>query len=204
MKMQNSQVSFTSRIKLVQWSDFYRATKTVAVDRRVNHPWSLRQIIKAPEAMTMGICDCSAGGIVNYDKSGKSTDVVMFHLCTDSLKGVKQDLLEGYLLKMLGALAPGGKRQGFLLGGFFEYPRSKKLSADLMRFMKKNKIAFSAFRGHKDLGGSSIAYNAANDEWLIANGCFENGRLKSTVFPRKLLADNFTEVVVSDADRVVC
>ena len=59
-------ISFKSRIKLVQTEDFIKLTQNKNI-KSVNYPWTIKESVKAPNALTTDIYDCTALGIVSKD-----------------------------------------------------------------------------------------------------------------------------------------
>ena len=159
--MQNSSVTFTSRIRLVQRQEFDAYIKANRLRAHVDCPWTADEILRAKRAYTTGVCDCSAGGIT--DVSG----VVMFHLCPldDNLKN--WDHVVKTLEKKI--RLSGTKLRGLLLGSE-NYSESNELFGRLQEFMKKYNIPYSKFRLNKKFDGEvDILFNSVNNEWRITN-----------------------------------
>lgn len=176
--MQNSQISFTSNIKFLKTSEFVFKTTGHPAKYNVGYPWTAKEIIKEPFALTRGIEDCTAGGITD----GK--DVVMFHLCPKK-ENENFKIIENALLEKIDLKSP--YLQGFLLGSKSCFKGSKQLFSKLSNFMEKHKIPFSFFKGHNDTGLSNIAYFSKDDTWYISNNYLHYEDLNKTNIDKKLL-----------------
>lgn len=198
VKNNNSHINFTSNIRVVNLREFSKEIATISSQNVAKKPWTAKEIIKASEAYTTGICECTAGGITN------GTDVVMFHIS----RGPENDdfsVIERTLLKKLNILSPearvglavlkglasvffpcdvisenihnlkGAKRpplKGFLLGSHWLDGLSTRVFHNLESFMEKYNIPFSKFDGQRLTNNTNISYKAAKDEWLISNEYF--------------------------------
>jgi len=157
--MQNSQISFTSRIRLVTKSDFKSVASKVSAN--VDYPWTAKEIIKSNSAYTTGICDCTAGGITD----GK--DVVMFHICPSESNLNDWSNIIGTLKQKIDIKSK--KLQGFLLGSFV-YSRSNSVFCGFEAFMKENKVPYTKLQGHTEIfADSDILYSSSRDEWLVTS-----------------------------------
>jgi len=157
--MQNSQISFTSRIRLVNHSDFRSVVSEVSAS--VDSPWTANEILKAKRAYTTGICDCTAGGITD----GK--DVVMFHI-RPSENNIEywSDITETLKQKID---RNSKKLRGFLLGSL-DYGYSNNIFNGFEAFMRENSFPCTKFRGHKErFAKVDIAYSSPKDEWLVTS-----------------------------------
>lgn len=183
--MKNSKISFTSAIRPVSVSRFLKETADIPLSNRIYAPWTEKQIIKKNAALTENVYDCSAGGITN----GK--EVVMFHICTgkenNNFKSIENNILE----KIKSFKNP----QGFLLGSVAYFKESPKLFKKFQKFMEKNNIPYSMFKGNKTY--THIAYNGVNDEWLISNPVFSNTGLSPI---KELLKDSFEKFHICEKD----
>lgn len=185
------------------WTDFYEKTKMIRLERRVNSPWTAKEIIRDTEALTIGVVDCSAGGIVTYGADGKSRDVVMFHLCPTRSENSNFSKIAEILRAKLGELAQGERVQGFLVGGAYKLRGSKKMFTKLKNFMTEQKIPCTILENQKDPNGLSIAYRAGADEWLVTNYSIEKALKKGASTLKKILSDAFNYSNILDED-VVC
>lgn len=158
--MQNSNVSFTSKIIPVTHEEFLRYTSSIPVVNNVMN-WNAGGIKKASEAYTKRIQDCVAGGIVNGD------DVVMFHICPTFEENKLFQPIEQAIMEKIGLKKPN--LQGFLIGSDFRFKESVKLFEDFRVFMCRNIINFSMFKCGKKPSTCHVAYKSEFDTWYLAN-----------------------------------
>lgn len=193
----NSDVSFSSRIKLVHADRF--AKEITDIKHSINFPWTAGEIIKADSAFTKGIMECTAGGIVN----GKN--VVMFHISTADINN-KFMIIENVIKDKLNIKNRASNLQGFLLGSHREsrdYYSARNFKR-LEEFMQKLKIPYSKFQGHTELcNNSDIAYKSKTDEWLISNKTFSKIIDKAPSSLRRLLPECFDTINISPKDTLV-
>ncbi len=211
-KMQDSNISFTSRILFTNLKGFNSELNSFASKIKVDRPWSADEIIKASQAYTEEIFNCTAGGIITETKGKKR--VVMFHINPTLEDDSKIDFskVKEYLLKKIGKDKPV---QGFLIGGKKDFSPSflpseyiKKICKismeifdDFENFMEGLKIPYTKFKG-QNIGGqnSRIAYNSVNDQWTITTRATE----KFENIPKGLnILPDFDEIVISPKDTVI-
>ena len=192
--MQASQLNFTSRIRLLSSREFDKEVATYSCKQFVDHPWTAKEIIKAPKVHTIGIQDCTAGFISD------GTDAVMFHICptipqNHDFKKIEHNILEKLSSKM-------SDLQGFLIGGnhFIDY--SMEQFDKFERFFKnKLSIPYTKLQEHGFASDSSIYYNSTKDEIGLCNNFIDKYYGHKT--SEELLRKSYYDFKISDLDEIV-
>lgn len=158
--MQNSKISFTSKISLATKYSFDQAAKNTK--NVVGFPWTAREILKADKAYSRGICCCTAGGVITNDKK-----ITMFHIEPSSPNLKDWHNIIRVINEKVGQ--SNQKVQGFLLGSFNE-ESCRKIFDNFKDFMNRNNIPYSKFGLQKSpFANTDILYNAKSDEWLVTS-----------------------------------
>lgn len=167
--LQNSSISFTSNIKLGDWSDFSREIGFIPSKNNIQN-WTAAGIVKAEAAYTTLVKDCVAGGITD----GK--DVVMFHLCPTMKENQDFSQIAETLKNKIDLSSPN--LQGLILGSLSSifktlghYEASAQMYENIRKFMSETlKIQFSEFKGHTELSkDTALSYRSNTDTWMITN-----------------------------------
>jgi len=168
--MQNSQISFTSRINFTTYPSWYRGANRISGALSVHHPWTANEIIRASEAYTKDVRTCTAGGIIT---KGDNTplEVVMFHMSPVDEWPKNKDfgLFEKVISRKLRTSEP---IQAFLLGSKkqreSEFVSSLEMFNKIENFIQKLGIPYSKFKGLPLNGNwADIAYDGKKDQWLV-------------------------------------
>lgn len=175
--MQNSKISFTSKINFTTKHDFYKISRKIK--HVVGYPWTEREILKANEAYTTGIGCCSAGGAITNGK-----DITMFHI-----EPTKSNLIDfpNIIRTLTDKIGRNNKKlQGLLIGSIDE-SKSKDLFENFKSFMEKNNIPYSKFEKQKSpYANTDILYNASTDEWFITSDKISEKIKAQSEYLRKL------------------
>lgn len=169
-KMDNriNNFSFGSSIKLTTRSGVLNEIIDFQHKPTINYPWSIHQTLKAPQAYTDGIQDCTAGGILVGENKDNIKDVVMFHICPDTPDNKDFNLIKETLLKKIGNDTP---IQGFLLGSRNAFKESAMMFSNLENFIKQTlKIPYTKMQGLKLVekdNYADIAYDKIKNQWTI-------------------------------------
>lgn len=162
--MQESQISFTSKIRLTTLEGYRSGLKGFSPKQFVRSPYTAKEIVKSTDAFTKGIYDCTAGGIVD----GKA--VVMAHIDAHANTLYGWDEIIDVLKQKID---PQSKKLHGLLIGSLNYGRSYSLFKFFEKFMGKaeNSIPYTKFQHHRSLSAANthISYKSSIDEWAITN-----------------------------------
>lgn len=163
--MQNSNISFTSRIAFVNTRDF--VLKMPNLGPEINKPWTFRQITRAEKAHTTKVRTCTAGGILVKNKEGKN-EVIMFHLCPPEERTPRNKNFLAISNRIRRLLREDKPIQGFLIGSKQLHSYSENFFNQMEAFLKNTlKIPYSKFKLQENLAGSHIAYDGALDTWFV-------------------------------------
>lgn len=156
-------ITFTSSIRLVKTDLFNKTVSAIPKNHFVAAPWTCKESVKAAEAYTNRIMDCTLCGITD----GK--DVFMMHICPTENENKHFAKIKEYLKERIDLNNPD--LQGFLLGAR-DYPDDKSSVALFDKFVelfKSLKIPFSRFKGSDNSNSLNVAYFSSKDEWLISS-----------------------------------
>lgn len=217
----NSTVNFTSRIEVINNSiDFTKRVKSCSA---IVNEWSYKDIIKAPQAGTMGIRSCTAGGIITKSKTGIGDmfNVVLFHINPRNKDNSNFTEIEKFILNKIG---DDEAVEGFLIGSktpitseeYLEMVsensidedeqttnkyllQSTKMFENFDNLMKSLKIPYSKLQGLPIFGRAHIFYSSDSDKWVVYAKKFDNaeGNIK------KSLQQYFDDVFICEKDELV-
>ena len=139
--MKNSQISFTSKIQIVDDAAFISAVNGFRSKISANKPWTWKEITpRVPQAYANEVKDCVAGGIITEPANG-IRDVVMFHITSKDSENDNFTLIEEAISDKLS----GAKPCRGLLVGSKDYYGSKSVNLFKMfeDFMRKLGIPVS-------------------------------------------------------------
>lgn len=166
---------------MVPSGEFRQKAQEIPKENSVDAPWTVKEIVKAPNAYTNSVADCTAGGITD----GK--DVVMFHINPADERNLGFSKLKSEIMKFVDTKSEN--LRGFLLGGsFYTIFESFELFDELKKMMNENNIPCTIIKGQGENQYSSILYNSKQDEWLICNNTFED---KMREFPQMSKQEHF-------------
>ncbi len=187
-------VSFTSLIRPVSSVEFYKATKKISYLNHVCYPWTIKESVKAPDAYTCDIIDCTMCGITDGKK------VLMLHICPTMDANSDFSKIKEYLLKKINFKSK--KLNAVVLGAKY-YPddnRSYKLFDNFIKFLKSQKVPTTTIRGEEIYEPVDVLYRSKNDEWLIASEYLD--KFINKEHPLKLLKRIFPKIQLSDFDQI--
>lgn len=187
--MNNSDVSFTSRIQFVDGRTFAKYNNK-GFYIGFNHQTS--NMLKAPKFFSCDIRTCTGGGIT--DKNGNALG---FHFWDD--KPNKKNF-QDIIVKMFRWM-PDADR-GLLVG-------SKDLGKYSIEQFQRFKYVFNArlknltlFEKHRHLNsGTSYIYEAENDTWTLSTNFIKNGNNKY-VKTLEDLKEAFENIKIADGDEL--
>lgn len=186
-------ISFQSRIRPVNLSEYYSLTSSYGKKCFVSDPWTIKESVLKPNVYTGNVIDCTVCGITDGDKA------LLMHICPTLEENKNFEKIENFLKEKLKFLN-NEYLQGFLLGSqgtaLFD---SRNLFDNFDKLLNKLNIPTSKFRA--GFGETFVAYSSIKDEWLIANR--DVAELKKVHSDRNILNEMFDYVEISELDEVV-
>ena len=189
-------ISFKSRIKLVQTEDFARLTQNKNM-KSVNYPWTIKESVKAPNALTTDIYDCTALGIVSKDDN----NVLLMHISPNGTDYKKNNKIETFISKKINLLSDN--LTGFIIGSKknnINSPTSTKMFDKLASILDKYNIPYTKFKGGNYF--NNIAYSSKDDTWLVANDVVDLSKSVYNKNKKQILNFMFDEVKTAPNDNI--
>ena len=189
-------ISFKSRIKLVQTEDFARLTQNKNM-KSVNYPWTIKESVKAPNALTTDIYDCTALGIVSKDDN----NVLLMHISPNDTDYKKINKIEAFISKKINLLSDN--LTGFIIGSKknnINSPTSTKMFDKLASILDKYNIPYTKFKGGNY--SNNIAYSSKDDTWLVANDVVDLSKNVYNKNKKQILNFMFDEVKTAPNDNI--
>ncbi len=189
-------ISFKSRIKLVQTEDFARLTQNKNM-KSVNYPWTIKESVKAPNALTTDIYDCTALGIVSKDDN----NVLLMHISPNGTDYKKINKIETFISKKINLLSDN--LTGFIIGSKknnINSPTSTKMFDKLAGILDKYNIPYTKFKGGNYF--NNIAYSSKDDTWLVANDVVDLSKNVYNKNKKQILNFMFDEVKTAPNDNI--
>ena len=189
-------ISFKSRIKLVQTEDFARLTQNKNM-KSVNYPWTIKESVKAPNALTTDIYDCTALGIVSKDDN----NVLLMHISPNGTDYKKINKIETFISKKINLLSDN--LTGFIIGSKknnINSPTSTKMFDKLAGILDKYNIPYTKFKGGNYF--NNIAYSSKDDTWLVANDVVDLSKSVYNKNKKQILNFMFDEVKTAPNDNI--
>lgn len=189
-------ISFKSRIKLVQTEDFARLTQNKNM-KSVNYPWTIKESVKAPNALTTDIYDCTALGIVSKDDN----NVLLMHISPNGTDCKKINKIETFISKKINLLSDN--LTGFIIGSKknnINSPTSTKMFDKLAGILDKYNIPYTKFKGGNY--SNNIAYSSKDDTWLVTNDVVDLSKSVYNKNKKQILNFMFDEVKTAPNDNI--
>ena len=189
-------ISFKSRIKLVQTEDFARLTQNKNM-KSVNYPWTIKESVKAPNALTTDIYDCTALGIVSKDDN----NVLLMHISPNGTDYKKINKIETFISQKINLLSDN--LTGFIIGSKknnINSPTSTKMFDKLAGILDKYNISYTKFKGGNYF--NNIAYSSKDDTWLVANDVVDLSKNVYNKNKKQILNFMFDEVKTAPNDNI--
>ena len=189
-------ISFKSRIKLVQTEDFVKLTQNKNI-KSVNYPWTIKESVKAPNALTTDIYDCTALGIVSKDDN----NVLLMHISPNGTDYKKINKIETFITKKINLLSDN--LTGFIIGSKknnINSPTSTKMFDKLAGILDKYNIPYTKFKGGNY--SNNIAYSSKNDTWLVANDVVDLSKNVYNKSKKQILNFMFDEIKTAPNDNI--
>lgn len=189
-------ISFKSRIKLVQTEDFARLTQNKNM-KSVNYPWTIKESVKAPNALTTDIYDCTALGIVSKDDN----NVLLMHISPKGTDYKKINKIETFISKKINLLSDN--LTGFIIGSKknnINSPTSTKMFDKLAGILDKYNIPYTKFKGGNYF--NNIAYSSKDDTWLVANDVVDLSKSVYNKNKKQILNFMFDEIKTAPNDNI--
>lgn len=189
-------ISFKSRIKLVQTEDFARLTQNKNM-KSVNYPWTIKESVKAPNALTTDIYDCTALGIVSKDDN----NVLLMHISPNGTDYKKINKIETFISKKINLLSDN--LTGFIIGSKknnINSPTSTKMFDKLAGILDKYNIPYTKFKGGNYF--NNIAYSSKDDTWLVANDVVDLSKSVYNKNKKQILNFMFDEIKTAPNDNI--
>lgn len=189
-------ISFKSRIKLVQTEDFARLTQNKNM-KSVNYPWTIKESVKAPNALTTDIYDCTALGIVSKDDN----NVLLMHISPNGTDYKKINKIETFISQKINLLSDN--LTGFIIGSKknnINSPTSTKMFDKLAGILDKYNIPYTKFKGGNY--SNNIAYSSKDDTWLVANDVVDLSKSVYNKNKKQILNFMFDEVKTAPNDNI--
>ena len=189
-------ISFKSRIKLVQTEDFIKLTQNKNI-KSVNYPWTIKESVKAQNALTTDIYDCTALGIVSKDDN----NVLLMHISPNGTDYKKINKIETFISKKINLLSDN--LTGFIIGSKknnINSPTSTKMFDKLAGILDKYNIPYTKFKGGNY--SNNIAYSSKNDTWLVANDVVDLSKNVYNKNKKQILNFMFDEIKTAPNDNI--
>ena len=189
-------ISFKSRIKLVQTEDFARLTQNKNM-KSVNYPWTIKESVKAPNALTTDRYDCTALGIVSKDDN----NVLLMHISPNGTDCKKINKIETFISKKINLLSDN--LTGFIIGSKknnINSPTSTKMFDKLAGILDKYNIPYTKFKGGNY--SNNIAYSSKDDTWLVANDVVDLSKSVYNKNKKQILNFMFDEIKTAPNDNI--
>ena len=189
-------ISFKSRIKLVQTEDFARLTQNKNM-KSVNYPWTIKESVKAPNALTTDIYDCTALGIVSKDDN----NVLLMHISPNGTDYKKINKIETFISQKINLLSDN--LTGFIIGSKknnINSPTSTKMFDKLAGILDKYNIPYTKFKGGNY--SNNIAYSSKDDTWLVANDVVDLSKSVYNKNKKQILNFMFDEIKTAPNDNI--
>ena len=189
-------ISFKSRIKLVQTEDFARLTQNKNM-KSVNYPWTIKESVKAPNALTTDIYDCTALGIVSKDDN----NVLLMHISPNGTDYKKINKIETFISQKINLLSDN--LTGFIIGSKknnINSPTSTKMFDKLAGILDKYNIPYTKFKGGNY--SNNIAYSSKDDTWLVANDVIDLSKSVYNKNKKQILNFMFDEIKTAPNDNI--
>ena len=189
-------ISFKSRIKLVQTEDFVKLTQNKNM-KSVNYPWTIKESVKAPNALTTDIYDCTALGIVSKDDN----NVLLMHISPNGTDYKKINKIETFISKKINLLSDN--LTGFIIGSKknnINSPTSTKMFDKLAGILDKYNIPYTKFKGGNYF--NNIAYSSKDDTWLVANDVVDLSKSVYNKNKKQILNFMFDEIKTAPNDNI--
>ena len=189
-------ISFKSRIKLVQTEDFVKLTQNKNI-KSVNYPWTIKESVKAPNALTTDIYDCTALGIVSKDDN----NVLLMHISPNGTDYKKINKIETFISKKINLLSDN--LTGFIIGSKknnINSPTSTKMFDKLAEILDKYQIPYTKLKGGNY--SNNIAYSSKNDTWLVANDVVDLSKSVYNKNEKQILNFMFDEIKTAPNDNI--
>ena len=189
-------ISFKSRIKLVQTEDFARLTQNKNM-KSVNYPWTIKESVKAPNALTTDIYDCTALGIVSKDDN----NVLLMHISPNGTDYKKINKIETFISQKINLLSDN--LTGFIIGSKknnINSPTSTKMFDKLASILDKYNIPYTKFKGGNY--SNNIAYSSKDDTWLVANDVVDLSKNVYNKNKKQILNFMFDEIKTAPNDNI--
>lgn len=176
MQITNNNISFQSKIKLINAKTFKEKTSSLSKKKHeVGYPWTPDTMKVGKKLYTTSIQDCISGVII--DGSNKA---VMFHLCTRNQEKARQTRHKGFDIKnierrIMEKINPENEDiHAFILGGsqFNDDSKYNRKKVDSIRkIFEKHKIPYSEITCRRNthvFGSYSIFYNKKEDTIYVS------------------------------------
>lgn len=185
-----TEISFTSSIKPVPLKQFWNITTKIGDKNSVDFPWTINQSVKAAEAYTTNICDCTVCGISN------GQDVLMLHLTPDNSSNHNFYFIKQFIAQNIKLGNPN--LQGILIGSKLT-KKSQDIYNKFSDFLNEMCIPFSELKVGKDR--IHAAYSSLLDTWYISSLKIDN-MLKKGKTSAEALNTTFQKTAISKTDEI--
>lgn len=185
-----TEISFTSKIVPVPWTDFNKITSSFCRDNLVDYPWAISSSRVGKDVFTQRICDCTSCLITNGDKA------LLMHL----LPSNKDNHIFSNVLNFLrNNLDLKDKNlQAVLIGSKKTIPSQDIWNkfVDLLDYLK---IPTTILKNGKS--PIHLAYRTSRDEVLVSNLHITKAILQNKS-PKQALNEGFEIVKISECDEI--
>lgn len=165
--------------------------------KSVNYPWTIKESVKAPNALTTDIYDCTALGIVSKDNN----NVLLMHISPNGTDCKKINKIETFISKKINLLSDN--LTGFIIGSKknnINSPTSTKMFDKLAGILDKYNIHYTKFKGGNY--SNNIAYSSKDDTWLVANDVVDLSKSVYNKNKKQILNFMFDEVKTAPNDNI--
>lgn len=165
--------------------------------KSVNYPWTIKESVKAPNALTTDIYDCTALGIVSKDDN----NVLLMHISPNGTDYKKINKIETFISQKINLLSDN--LTGFIIGSKknnINSPTSTKMFDKLAGILDKYNIPYTKFKGGNF--SNNIAYSSKDDTWLVANDVVDLSKSVYNKNKKQILNFMFDEIKTAPNDNI--
>lgn len=183
-------ISFKSTFRPVKSLEYNNIASRIDKKFFVDFPWTVKESVKASQAKTGSVFDCSVLGITD----GK--DVLMLHLCPTMKENLDFNKIKNFILKKIKLGNPD--LQAALIGSQHNQSDSKSLFDFLYSLMEKWNIPCSKLCSSDE--ALNIAYQSKTDEWIISSPQIDRILSNGEQDSREIIEKSFKVASLSSVD----
>lgn len=183
-------ISFGLSISPVKANELNKIAQQIGRENGVYHPWTIEQSVKAPNAFTTNVIDCSACLITD------GQEVLMMHLDPSKESNHFFYFIFDYIKRKIDL---NSKDLQAVLIGSKNNKRSQDIYTKFQQFLKDYSIPYTQLKDGKT--PTSVAYKSSTDTVYVSNLTMDK-MLKKGASPFEALKKSFQKVEISDCDEI--